>query len=49
MPAVLYLHSRLTVPTTKNGKLEIVNLLETTLEKMEEFSKYLEKNKNFSN
>jgi len=49
VPKYIHLHSRLTVPTTKNGKLEIVNLLETTLEKMEEFSKYLEKNKNFSN
>ncbi len=47
VPKYIRLHQRLTIPTIKNGKLEIVDLLETTLERMEEFSKHLEKKLEF--
>lgn len=47
VPKYIRLHPRLTIPTIKNGKLQIVDLLETTLERMEEFSKHLGKKHEF--
>ena len=47
VPKYIRLHQRLTIPTIKNGKLEIVDLLETALKRMEEFSKHLEKKHEF--
>nr|QNO54038.1 hypothetical protein KFAGBJAM_00020 [Methanosarcinales archaeon ANME-1 ERB6] len=47
VPKYNRLHLKLTIPTIKKGKLEIVDLLETALKRMEEFSKHLEKKHEF--